>query len=413
MLLQLVPVRSGTAPVYLAATMMVLVGVVSMAHATQYATWTWNNRSGGNWGSADNWTLTYGSADAPYYWDEFTWSLGGNVNVNSNASDMTLGLVIGGPTSYSITGNKTQYLQPSSATTDDSGYGPGVVFIQVWGTGSDSFAAPITVGNQSGTNLATGFVIEQDQTYAGNVFTVSGNINGGTVPMTVQGAGNTTISGVISDVSLLTMNGSGTLTLSGNNTYSGSTTLTSGLLQIGNNAALGAGGLTLNGGTLQGGISVSLPTSNSVTLTADSMVAGSNSITIAGPFTNSGGTNTLTNAMTGGALTLSGNLNLSETPSVGRTLWIASETPNTTTVLNGTISDCNGGGAASSLTLAPRSYGDTIVLNAANNYSGDTNLGGNYHGCIIVNNDSAFGNSTVHLNKTLLQAGVGPVTIAN
>ena len=50
----------------------------------------------------------------------------------------------------------------------------------------------------------------------------------------------------------MTENGSGTLALSGSNTYAGATTLTSGTLQA-NNAtnAFGTGALNLSGGTLQ------------------------------------------------------------------------------------------------------------------------------------------------------------------
>jgi len=48
----------------------------------------------------------------------------------------------------------------------------------------------------------------------------------------------------------LTKLGDGTLTVSGSNSYSGGTTLSSGSLQIGNANALGTGSLAVNGGTL-------------------------------------------------------------------------------------------------------------------------------------------------------------------
>ena len=63
------------------------------------------------------------------------------------------------------------------------------------------------------------------------------------------GAG--TFSGVISGTGgSLVKNSPGTLTLSGANTYTGGTTLDSGTLAAGNNAAFGPGPLTINGGTL-------------------------------------------------------------------------------------------------------------------------------------------------------------------
>ena len=54
--------------------------------------------------------------------------------------------------------------------------------------------------------------------------------------------------------------GDGTLILSGSNTYTGGTTVQQGMLQLGNASALGAGGLAVNGGTLDlNGFSVTVP----------------------------------------------------------------------------------------------------------------------------------------------------------
>ncbi len=273
----------------------------------------------------------------------------------------------------------------------------------------------VTVGTIRLTGGSTSFLVNNNTsttaTFAGNLRLFN------TATYSIGGAGNLAFSGPIvsGDGSVCGINiiGPGTVTLTGSNTYSGGTVLSGGALVLGNNNALGAGQLTLNGGTLQSGISLSLPLSNPVMLTANSMVSGGNNVTISGPFTNSGQTNTLTNAVTSGTLTLSGNIYLSETPSAGRLLWIVSDTPNTTTVLNGEISDCIGGGAGGTLDLAPRSSGDTIVVNASNSFTGGANLGGNGQGCIVVNNNSAFGTGTVGLNKTILQAGTGPVTLGN
>ena len=61
---------------------------------------------------------------------------------------------------------------------------------------------------------------------------------------------NTTYSGVLGGSGSLVKIGSGTLTLSASNTYSGGTWLAGGALKTGNSAALGGGGLTITGGTL-------------------------------------------------------------------------------------------------------------------------------------------------------------------
>ena len=59
-----------------------------------------------------------------------------------------------------------------------------------------------------------------------------------------------TISGTVGGTDALTKSGSGTLALSGANTYSGGTVINAGTLQANNSSALGSGPVTLNSGTL-------------------------------------------------------------------------------------------------------------------------------------------------------------------
>lgn len=160
-------------------------------------------------------------------------------------------------------------------------------------------------------------------------FTLSGNA-------TFDTNGNSlTIQGVISSTGSLTVSsstGSGTLILSGNNTYSGGTQVgTSSTLSIGADANLGntSGGLTLNGGTLAATASfssaraITLTGSNTFstganTLTLTGVVSGSGSFTKTGagtlvlaPVTSSGAnaTNTYAGGITVSAGTLQGNTN--------------------------------------------------------------------------------------------------------
>ncbi len=118
----------------------------------------------------------------------------------------------------------------------------------------------------------------------------------------------------------LTMSGSGGLTLSGNNTYDGGTTVSAGQLTLGNANALGSGGLTVNGGTVElNGISLALPNlsgsggtiQNTVNPLATLTVGADNSSTaFSGGLTDAGnGNKKLALVKTGtGTLTLNGSV---------------------------------------------------------------------------------------------------------
>ena len=125
-------------------------------------------------------------------------------------------------------------------------------------------------------NLNSGFLINRIN-FGGSAATLAGNSlalvrNGGTLPQVNQnsanaatistnlalganttlggsGGGALTLSGIISGGSSLTKTTSGNLTLSGVNTYTAGTTVSSGTLTLGNKNGLGAGSLTLAAGT--------------------------------------------------------------------------------------------------------------------------------------------------------------------
>ncbi len=100
-------------------------------------------------------------------------------------------------------------------------------------------------------------------------------------------SGNPIISGIISGAFNLAKSGAGTLALAGNNTYSGTTTISAGTLQIGNASTagtLGTGNVTNNS---------ALTFNRSDALTVSNVISGSGSLTQAGA-----GTTTLTGANT-------------------------------------------------------------------------------------------------------------------
>jgi len=88
-----------------------------------------------------------------------------------------------------------------------------------------------------------------------------GNIDNGGFLLTIGGAANTSASGIISGAGGLTKSGAGRLTLTGANSYTGTTTVSAGVLNVQNATGLGttAAGTTVTSGAalqLQGGIAV-------------------------------------------------------------------------------------------------------------------------------------------------------------
>jgi len=145
-----------------------------------------------------------------------------------------------------------------------------------------------------------------DSSVAGNAFTLGGlaastagagydialRNNAGTpaaIALTVGGNNASTYAGVLSGDGSLAKAGIGTLGLSGNNTYTGGTTLTAGQLNINaqgadiTNSAIGTGMLTINGGTIDaanGAIDLSGTTNNAVTIGGSFAFGGSNALNL-------------------------------------------------------------------------------------------------------------------------------------
>ena len=128
--------------------------------------------------------------------------------------------------------------------------------ITLGGTGVGGNGA---IRNLSGANTLSGALTLSSaarlQSDAGTL-TVSGGVGGTGLALTVGGAGDTVISGVIgTGAGGVTKDGAGTLTLSGANTYTGVTTISQGTVGLGasdrladaGNLALAGGALNLNG----------------------------------------------------------------------------------------------------------------------------------------------------------------------
>jgi autotransporter-associated beta strand protein len=239
-------------------------------------------------------------------------------------------------------------------------------------------------------NAASKLTLAGNNTYSGGTTISAGTLEiastgllgGGNYTGNIANAGaflvgtnsNQTLSGVISGIGALTKNGTGTLTLAGNNNFSGGTTLNTGILVIGNAAAAGTGTITQTSG------SSLLKFDTTGTITNDMSVynvLASQSATLSGAITVN---NATWDIDTGDTLTISGAVS----GSGGVT-----KNGNGTLVLSGN-----------------NSYsGATVVnagtLNAANaNALGSNNTVTVNDGTLLVSADDAINNKSVTLNST-------------
>ena len=165
--------------------------------------------------------------------------------------------------------------------------------------------------------------------------------SGGTVNFVLMSANLTISTAIQSDNGLgggtgggITLRGTKTLILSGANTYTGGTTITSGTLQINSDQALGSSlyGLTIANGTLQ--TTMALTTARPITLTgAANLDTQGYPVTLSGNLTGSGSFTVLSSMGGGSTVTLSGANTYSGGTTVGATMTLTG----TTTSLQGNI----------------------------------------------------------------------------
>jgi fibronectin-binding autotransporter adhesin len=246
-------------------------------------------------------------------------------------------------------------------------------------SGTNSYAGAIT--------LATASRINSDA----NLLTLSGNVTSTNLGLTVGGTGNTTISGTLGLGSgSLIKDGTGTLTLSAANTYTGTTGINAGVVNIRNALALGgtAGSVTVASGAaleLQGNIAVG----------AEPLTISGSGIATTGALRNISGTNSYA-----GAITLAA---ASEIASDSGLLTISgSITGNFSKTFDGAGSITSSGTISGSGGLVKNGAG-TLTLSPTNTYTGNTTLNG---GVTSISNDLAFGGtagSLIFANGATLQ----------
>ncbi|WP_210419058.1 autotransporter-associated beta strand repeat-containing protein [Bradyrhizobium sp. NAS80.1] len=263
----------------------------------------------------------------------------------------------------------------------------------IWNSGTTDFRNGTSAGNATVTTDAGGTTAFHNSssggsarfiTNAGGAFDISGLTVAGMTAGSIEGAGNyflgskqltvggnnasTTVSGVIADGGVsggtggsLVKTGTGTLTLTGNNSYTGGTTIAAGTLQIGNGGTTGS----IDGNVVNDGV-FTINRSDAVTLPGD--ISGSGAVQQIGS-----GTTILTghNSYTGGTTIAAGTLQIGNGGTTGS---IAG------TVVNDGVLAFNRGNA---VTLAVNISGSgsvqqigsgTTILTGTNTYSGDTTV---------------------------------------
>ena len=368
------------------------------------AYWTGGRGGSYNWGdndgvSATNWAtnqagtidagqLAGATTDVVYAADNASaGSLTTNLETNYTVNSLTvLGSGVAASTVPVVSGTGKLTLNANASGIGSLGYaaGKGIVL--------NSGAAGLTINTTGGVALASN---QSWTNNSANTLSVSSNVNGlavsGTTTLTLDGAGagSTLISGTIGDGSLggktglaINRTGSGPVVLSGSNTYTGATTISSGVVQPQTANAFGStsritvgtgGALELQGGLAIGNTPLTLNGTGNF-LSPDGAlrnVSGSNSygglVTLGSDATivSDSGTLSLTN---GGTITGS-----------GKNLTLAGAG-------NGSISSIIGTGAGGvtmnsigtwTLSGASTYTGTTTINSGTLSLSGNNNLGGN------------------------------------
>ncbi len=392
----------------------------------------------------------------------------GFINLNSGG---TLQIGVGGATGVlgvsTLTNNGTLIFNRSDASTYSGMInGTGVFTKQGTGTltlsGSNSYTGgttisdgQITLGNVNGLGAAGPIAITsgtlnlngRSVTLGALAGSSGGTITTGTagsVTLTSTATTDSTFAGAITNGSgtiAFTKQGSGTLTLSGNNSYTGGTTINDGVLALGSLNAVGTSGtISFGGGTLQYSASNTTDYSSRFSTSASQAYeidTNGQNVTLASPLTSSGGT--LTKFGTG-TLTLSGNNSYTGGTTIndgvlqigagGTTGSIAGSVVNNASLVFNRSDASTYSGVITGTGILTKSGTNTLTLSGNNSYTGGTTINdgvlqvgaGGTTGAIagnVVNNASLIFNRSdattysgvISGTGTIQNAGMGTTTL--
>jgi autotransporter-associated beta strand protein len=377
-------------------------------------------------GADDSWT----GATSSTWSTTSNWSLGAKPGTADNAvfdRAITFQPDLAG-TNQAIAG----IWMKTGVTTDVTISGTSIITLNS-GTIGGTSGLGIRVDNTSAYTLtiSCGLKLGAAQTWlnnSSNVFTVTGAVNTNALALTINGSGSTTISGITSGTGSITKTGAGALTLSGANTYSGGTTLTSGTLNINNagsggtSSAIGTGTFTINGGTIDNTTAgaITLSTNNAVTFGGNFTFGGTQNLNFGGGKVSNGGSYTITLNGTNSTLTfgtMNNTLNAAQTTTVngaGNTLVLGGyslNNANQVDTINGsgnvTITGAvTNGGKATTSGLTYSGTG-TLTLSGTNTYGGNTAV---TSGTVLVNGSTGVAGTTVSVtNSGTTLGGTGTI----
>ena len=264
------------------------------------------------------------------------------------------------------------------------------------GTVTLSGAGTLTTGtggiNNTSTSglksVSTSLILGAAQSFTNNgSLTISGPVANGGFLLTLTGTGAAgTLSGDISGTGGLTKTGTGTWIVSGNNSYSGATNVSAGVLNVQSNTALGS---TAGGTTVASGAALQLQ--NGLTITGEALSLNGTGIGATGALRNVSGSNTWTGAVTlagittlqsdAGLLTLSGGVS-----GTNRNLTVGGAGD---TTLSGALATGTG--------TVTKTGNGTLILSGTNTNTGATTING---GTLKLGSSASLANSAVTVSAT-------------
>ncbi|CAI1196705.1 Outer membrane protein IcsA autotransporter precursor [Serratia quinivorans] len=336
----------------------------------------WNSGAGAN----SNWTNISGATNGVYS-PGFAVFQGtpGTVTVDDSLGGVTSTGMQFATHGYSVNGDAINLAETTT------GAGNATIRVGDGTTAGNGYVATIGAVLQGSVGLTKTdmgkLVLTGANTYTGGTTISAGNLqlgNGGTSGSVVGNILNNgtlafnrsdiaSFNGVISGNGAVQQMGSGTMVLTGNNSYSGTTTISSGVLQIGDGGTTG----TLGSGAVTVTTPGTLTFNRSDTVTYGGVISGTGSLA-----QNGSGTTVLTanNTFTGSTTINTGTLQLGDGTANGGGTVVGNVTNNGTLAFSRNATYSYGGVISGSGSVEQRS--GVLTLGGVNTYSGGTILRG-------------------------------------